>query len=153
LRLQIDIRLEIDGPPLQAPPDREADAVPTPAELCKLAFAIYRARRNRDKLLYGELFGEPAWDMMLALYCLPDRGERLCVTALSYAANVALTTGLRVQEALTQRGLIEKRKVQSDGRIQIVQLTEQGRKWLESYLTSLLCSNLPAQSYLSLVRA
>lgn len=104
-------------------------------------------------MLHAEIFGEPAWDMMLALYCLPAKGERLSVTALSYAANVAPTTGLRVQDALGRRGLIERRKGQSDGRIQLVELTEQGRNWLEKYLTSLLCSNLPAQSYLSLARA
>jgi DNA-binding MarR family transcriptional regulator len=153
LRLQIDIRLEVDGPAEAGGIKAKPDTVPTAADLCQLASGIYRARRNRDKLLHGELFGEPAWDMMLALYFLPANGERLTVTGLSYAANVPQTTGLRIQGALAQRGLIEKRHEQSDRRVQLVLLTDKGRAWLENYLGSLLCSKVPAQSYLSLVSA
>ncbi|MGN6155376.1 MAG: MarR family winged helix-turn-helix transcriptional regulator [Sphingomicrobium sp.] len=153
LRLQIDIRLQVDGVAEASATADKSGSVPSVAELSQLASGIYQARRSRDKLLHGELFGEPAWDMMLALYCLPAAGERLSVTALSYAANVPQTTGLRVQAALTERGLIDKRPEPSDRRVHLVHLTAKGRAWLENYLASLLCSKLPVQSYLSLARA
>lgn len=152
LRLQIDVRLQVDGPP-QTVGSKDEPSSPTAGELAQLASGIYRARRRRDKLLHGELFGEPAWDMMLALYCLPAKGERLSVTSLSYAANVAPTTGLRIQAALAERGLIQKRREDFDRRVQLIELTEKGRDWLENYLGSLLCSKVNAQTYLSVARA
>lgn len=153
LRLQIDIRLQVDGPPQTATREDEGSNTPTAADLFQLASGIYRARRRRDKLLHGELFGEPAWDMMLALYCLPARGEGLSVTSLSYAANVAPTTGLRIQAALLQRGLVQKRKEGVDRRVRLVELSDKGRMWLENYLGSLLCNKVNAQPYLSVARA
>jgi hypothetical protein len=56
-----------------------------------------------------KLFGEPGWDIMLALYCLPARGERLAVTALAFAAAASQTTALRWQAILQDEGLIERK--------------------------------------------
>lgn len=151
LRLQIDLRFEADH--ARAELHDTADVTPTAAELCRLASGIYRARRRRDKMLDGELFGEPAWDMMLALYCLPQRGERLGVTSLCYAANVAQTTGLRVQTALAERGLIERRQEPSDARRQLISLTEKGRMLLEGYLASLFRSRSTAHTFQRLASA
>src|SRR5438874_11958217 len=47
---------------------------PSRRELLRLAIRMYDARRTRDRIMSRELFGEPAWDMLLALYCLPARG-------------------------------------------------------------------------------
>lgn len=124
-----------------------------PADLCHLAYEIYSARRKRDKMLGTDLFGEPAWDMMLALYCLPPRGEKISVTSLSYAANVAVATGHRVQAALEAHGLIERQREGSDRRIQLVRLTEQGRLLLEGYLTWLSNSSDVGNCYLDLAAA
>ena len=144
LRLQIDLRFSVDD---AIDGGEDAHPTPTKAELIRLASAIYRARRSRAKMLIEELFGEPAWDMILALYCLPARGERLSVTGLSYAANVAPTTGLRVQAALAEKGLIEKEQEKADARRFLVSLTEKGRTLLECYLASLLCSNLTRRTF------
>jgi len=80
-------------------------------------------------------FGEPAWDMLLALYCLPSRGEVLGVSSLGYAADVPPTTALRWQKTLFDDGLIERGPV--DGRIQLVRLSSKGRMLLERYLIRL----------------
>jgi DNA-binding MarR family transcriptional regulator len=139
LRLEIDLRLTLD---------EIADAVsqvlrdhahrqPTKKELVRLACRIYDARRARDRMLDSQLFGEPAWDTLLALYCLPARGEMLHTTALTYAANVSLTTGLRWQRLLTAKGLIERGPKELPRRRQFVRLTETGRSMLETYLTRL----------------
>ena len=142
LRLRLDELLLRPAPASEAPPSK-----PSQAQLCKLAGAIYDARRKRDKMLKLALFGEPVWDMLLALYCLPSRGERLRVTALSYAANVPPSTGHRAQAALTKHGLIERISDAADARMQIVQLTDRGRSLMDNYLESLFnCENGLRQS-------
>ena len=67
LRLQIDVRLRLDDVAQAQSAKRDSQRAPTPADLCRLAGGIYDARRKRDGMLGGVLFGEPAWDMLLAL--------------------------------------------------------------------------------------
>jgi DNA-binding MarR family transcriptional regulator len=92
----------------------------------------------------GHLFGEPAWDMLLALYCLPARGEILAVTSLSYAADTAESTGHRWQATLMNEGLIEKGPDILHGTRQLVRLSPKGRTLLENYLTRLFYVSTPA---------
>ena len=150
LTLQIHLRLcpdeEIDA---DRPQLIERDNTPA-VDLYALAYGIYAARRKRDRMVSNELFGEPAWDMMLALYCLPARGENLCVTALSYAANVGTATGCRVQAALEAEGLIERKQEISDRRRSLVTLTETGRSLLEKYLTWLSASDNVSDCFVKL---
>jgi DNA-binding MarR family transcriptional regulator len=112
-------------------------------ELVRLACHIYDARRARDRLLGIKMFGEPAWDMLLACYCLPARGETLTVTALSYAANVPPTTGHRWQQVLIKKGLIEKAGRRGDARRQFIKLSRSGKELLEEYLTRLFYCETP----------
>lgn len=144
VRLCRDGALKVEANELSSKPS----SAPPPADLCRLAYGIYSARRKRDKMLGTDLFGEPAWDMMLALYCLPPRGEKISVTSLSYAANVAVATGHRVQAALEMHGLIERQREGSDRRIQLVSLTAQGRLLLERYLAWLSGSSRVGNCYL-----
>lgn len=108
---------------------------PTSRDLLRLAARMYDRRRERNKFLGAEIFGEPAWDMLLALYCF-DREERqlLTVTSLSLAAEVKPTTGLRWQRTLLSLGLMERDRAPKDNRCVYVRLTEKGRKLLEEYL-------------------
>lgn len=139
LRLHLDEVAEIEAERLL--PD--ARRAPTKNELCLLAGKMYDARRVRDRMLHDGLFGEPAWDMLLALYCLPARGELLTVSALCYASGVPPTTALRWQKALMAQGFIERGPDGVDGRKQIVRLTQQGRAALEKYLARLFYCGVP----------
>lgn len=145
LHLHIDLRLELDQiAELHAEQLRlKSRRPPTRKELVRLACRIYDARRTRDRMFDRKLFGEPAWDMLLALYCLPARGERLGVTSLSLAANVAQATGHRWQINLINEGLIERGPPGLDARRQLLRLTVKGRKLLESYLTRLFYCDTP----------
>ena len=64
-------------------------------QLTALACRMYDARRARAKFLPNSMLGEPVWDMLLALYCLPSRNMRLSITGLCHAAGVPPTTALR----------------------------------------------------------
>lgn len=144
-RLQIDLRLGLDA--VAAVEEEQLRHAPPRApgqyELIDLASKLYEARRGRDKMFSNELsgepelFGEPAWDMLLALFCFPSRGILLGVTSLSHAAHVPPATGLRWQKLLEQEGLIERGPRVPDSRVQLVGLTTTGRRLMERYLTRL----------------
>lgn len=138
-RLQIGLRLGLDKvaavevEKLRLRPRRR----PNRLQLVSLARHLYQARLDRKKLFDGELFGEPAWDMLLALYHLPQRGEVLTVSTLTVAAGIPATTGLRWQQTLIDEGLIQRGPHILDRRLQLVGLTHQGRLLMDEYLTRL----------------
>jgi DNA-binding MarR family transcriptional regulator len=91
-----------------------------------------RCRRN---YLFGEqLFGEPAWDMLLALYGRNDRQELSDMVWLADAAHIPQSTAVRWQWALIERGLVEFAPKRAFGVAAEVRLTEQGRQLMERYL-------------------
>jgi DNA-binding MarR family transcriptional regulator len=141
-RLQLDLRLRLEDVAaaeeerLRLQPRRR----PTRAQLARLAYHLYKARRDRTRMFDEELFGEPAWDMLLALYCLPRRGEILTVSSLSNAASVPGTTGLRWQKTLLEEGLIQRGPHIRDRRQALISLTHRGRLLMDEYLSRLfLC--------------
>ena len=138
-RLQIDLRLGLDE--VAAAEEEQLRRKPRRRlghrELTSLAEKLYDARRGRDRVFNNELFGEPAWDMLLALAAYPTRGILLGVTSLSYAANCPPATGLRWQKILEEEGLIKRGPRVPDSRVQLVGLTDKGRRLMERYLTRL----------------
>ena len=139
IMLEVNLRLRLDEvADLEAGLLRiNARRLPTTKELRRLARKIYEARRMRDRVLDSDLFGEPAWDMLLAVYHLPPLGEMLTVSGLCCCAGVPHTTAHRWQNTLMTEGLIERGPHETDGRMQFVRLTERGRTLLEQYLTRL----------------
>jgi DNA-binding MarR family transcriptional regulator len=138
-QLQLEIRFDLDKI-AAAEEERLRNSArrrPTRRQLTQLASKLYEARRGRDRLFDDKLFGEPAWDMLLALYCLPARGIVLSVTSLGYAANVPPSTGTRWQKLLLKRRLIKRGPHITDGRQQLVGLTTKGRMLMERYLIRL----------------
>jgi DNA-binding MarR family transcriptional regulator len=141
-QLQIDLRFGLDEVVaaemelLRRKPRRR----PTRRELADLAGQLYDARRQRDRLFNGDLLGEPAWDMLLALYAMPYRGVALGVTSLSHAAQVPEATGIRWQKVLLRQELICRGPHVSDLRVQLVGLSDKGRQVMERYLIRLFYS-------------
>jgi DNA-binding MarR family transcriptional regulator len=145
LTLQVNLRLRLDE--IATLEEMELRNLPPPEptrrELIQLAQKIYEFRRIRHLMFDHKLLGEPAWDMLLALYCFPPRGEFLSVSALSYAAYVPQTTGLRWQRILCEENLIERGPKGVDARKQFMGLTNLGRELMEKYLTRLYRINPP----------
>jgi len=113
------------------------EAVPRaqpPHELSALACRMYDSRRKRGRFIPSSLFGEPAWDMLLALYCFASRGEVLSVSGLCHAADVPHTTALRWAHTMEAGKLIVRLKDASDGRRFHVALSEAGTRLMDEYL-------------------
>ena len=67
--------------------------------------SMLRWRRRRNELFGGELFADPAWDMMLDLAAARLEGVDVAVSSLCIAAAVPATTALRWIKMLTDVGL------------------------------------------------
>lgn len=138
-RLPVELRLGLDEV-AAAEEERLRSAQPrrpTRNDLTRLAAKIYDSRRARDRIFNEQLFGEPAWDMLLALYVLPKRGIPLSVSSLAHAANVPPTTGLRWEKVLCEQGLIKRGPHSKDRRSQLIALTDTGRLLMDRYFVRL----------------
>ena len=82
----------------------------------KVIRAMLKLRRNRDQFFNGELFADPAWDMLLELYAARLAQHRISVGNLCLGAAVPATTALRWISLLEGKGLIERKADPMDGR-------------------------------------
>ncbi len=96
--------------------------------------AIIRARRMRDQYFQGELFADPAWDMLLDLMAARLEKNRVAVSSLCIAAAVPATTALRWIKTLTDRGLLVRAADPQDGRRVYIELSDGAARALASYL-------------------
>jgi len=94
----------------------------------------YEARRMRDAHLKCDLFGEPAWDILLDLYVQQSLGRQVNVTSSCIASNVPHTTALRYLSALEKRGFVERSASEADKRITYFSLTQMGLRRMGRYL-------------------
>ena len=100
---------------------------PAPEELILLARKVYRARASRKSFLAGELFSEPGWEMLLALFEADAAGHRLTISNLCYASQAPDTTALRWLEKLCELGLVYRKRNPLDSRMVFVELEPKGR--------------------------
>lgn len=100
----------------------------------ELANSVYQARRLRDKIFScTDMFGEPAWDMLLDIATAESDNSRLSVTAVCIGSCVAPTTALRYIKSLEEAELICREEDRSDGRRQYIRLTRKGDRLLRRY--------------------
>lgn len=106
--------------------------------LMGLARNIYARRRSRSRHFPAAFFGEPAWDMLLALYATGEDSRRQSVSNLIDLASCPPTTALRYLASLEQEALVERTAHPNDGRVFFVSLSAKGREAIETYLSSIL---------------
>lgn len=96
--------------------------------------SMIRARRLRDQYFRGDLFADPAWDMLLDLMAARLEKNRVAVSSLCIAAAVPATTALRWIKALTDRGLLVRSADPQDGRRVYIELSDDTARALAAYL-------------------
>ncbi len=96
--------------------------------------SIIRARRMREQFFKGELFADPAFDMLLDLYAARLEGSRVAVSSLCIAAAVPATTALRWIKALTDKGLFVRQADPQDGRRVYIGLSDETARAMGRYL-------------------
>lgn len=127
--------------PNEVPPARDV----SDETLARIARTIYRARQRREKFFPGDLFAEPAWDMLLDLFISKAQGKRVLTTSLCIAANVPQTTGLRWIAQLEQYQLVRRFSAPDDARIKLIELTPEGYRLMRRYVAEGMSrSEMPA---------
>ena len=95
---------------------------------------LYAERRRRDALFPDDLFGEPAWDLLLAMFIAREKGQPMILCKAYKAAGVSDTTGRRLLDRMEEEGLITRRRAPRSRKMRIVELTDLAVEKLVDYL-------------------
>lgn len=96
--------------------------------------SIIRARRLRDSWFKGDIFADPAWDMLLDLMAARLEKNRVAVSSLCIAAAVPPTTALRWIKTLTDKGLLVRCADPADGRRVYIELSDEAARAVAGYI-------------------
>lgn len=102
--------------------------------LASIAQSLYASRRLRERHMRNDLFGEPAWDMLLDLFVRGTQGKKTGVTSLCVASGVPPTTALRWITTLQDAGLILREGSEQDRRVAYLKLSASGFAAIRRYL-------------------
>lgn len=108
-------------------------ALPDP----RLVRRIIRHRQLRARYLSGELFADPAWDMLLDLLAARAEHARVSVTSLCIASGVPPTTALRWIAQMTEMGLLIRTDDDTDRRRAFITLTDKAADALARYFAEI----------------
>jgi hypothetical protein len=99
-----------------------------------LARKTYSLRRKRAAIFGNpELFGEPAWDILLDLYIAYAEGKPVSVSSACIGSAAPPTTGLRWLGVLADEGLVLRENDPEDNRRVLVRLTPRGISAMERF--------------------
>jgi len=98
--------------------------------------SMIRARRLRDQYFSGELFADPAWDMLLDLLLARIEGRTVAVSSLCIAAAVPPTTALRWIKRLTDEGIFVRTADPRDGRRVFIDLSDEAAEAMGAYISA-----------------
>lgn len=113
--------------------DRLVRPVRAPLPEPRLVRQMIRQRQARARFFEGELFADPAWDMLLDLTAARAEHGRVSVSSLCIASGVPPTTALRWIGQLTAAGLVQRVEDQSDRRRAFIALTDQAADAMARY--------------------
>jgi DNA-binding MarR family transcriptional regulator len=118
-----------DSEPVTGVADRKA--------LVSKARLVLGARRIRSQYFHRDLFGEPAWEILLALYVAEESGPRFTTSRLAEWVGAPLSTVIRWIRTLEDQSLVGRADHPTDRRIVFIHLLEKGRKALDAYLEAI----------------
>lgn len=139
-------RIHIDGPRREpqggarSPNLRSVRTAEDPLEayggeaVVELARNMYELRRRRDSSFGGELFSEPAWDILLHLFVAGAEGRVVSVLAACNGAAAPQTTALRKLRQLEEARLIVRAGDPADARRAYVRLSALACRKMRSLL-------------------
>jgi DNA-binding MarR family transcriptional regulator len=134
----------LDAPQLNSPTQHEDAQRPSPSQsptddqLIGHAKWLFHIRKTRERFFHPGLFGEAAWDVLLALFIMDQAGPALTIAALSNVAHVPTATMIRWLHTLEDQGLVMRQPHPHDRRSTIIKITPSGRQRMESYLSETL---------------
>lgn len=103
----------------------------------RLVRRIIRQRQLRAQFIGGELFADPAWDILLDLTAARAEHARVSVTSLCIASGVPPTTALRWIAQMTEAGLLQRVEDESDRRRAFIELSDRAAEAMARYFHEL----------------
>lgn len=114
---------------------RRGQPVPLPGPA--LVRRIIRMRQSRARFFDAELFGDPAWDILLDLTAARGEGQRVSVTSLCIASGVPATTALRWIGQMVEACLLVRVQDPEDRRRAFIQLSEASADAMARYFAEI----------------
>ena len=108
-------------------------ALPDP----RLIRRVIRQRQLRGRFFDGELFADPAWDILLDLTAARAEHLRVSVTSLCIASGVPPTTALRWIGQMTDAGLLLRVDDEADRRRAFIALSDKSADAMARYFHEL----------------
>ncbi|MDE2561893.1 MAG: winged helix DNA-binding protein [Sphingomonadales bacterium] len=99
----------------------------------RLVRRVIRQRQLRARFLDGDLFADPAWDILLDLTAARVEHVRVSVTSLCIASGVPPTTALRWIGQMTDAGLLQRDEDETDRRRAFIALTDKAADAMARY--------------------
>lgn len=112
--------------------------LPELSQVVAKARAHLRDRQRRSKYLDSDLFGEPAWDMLVDLFVHQAEGKKISISSCQIASGVPPTTALRHLGILEARSLVERQECNLDGRRRYLNLSQTGFDRVFSFFVSVI---------------
>lgn len=114
------------------------------AQCVQLAQRLYADRRRRQLAFSNpDIFGEPAWDILLDLYIAHAEERCISVSSACIGSAAPPTTGLRWLGVLQEEGLVLREHDPQDQRRILVRLSPDGIRRMDDYLSKLTRSGRP----------
>jgi hypothetical protein len=117
--------------------DRLVRAARPPLPDPRLVRRIIRQRQLRARFFDGDLFADPAWDMLLDLTAARAEHARVSVTSLCIASGVPPTTALRWIGQMSEVGLFERVEDDTDRRRAFIALTDRAADAMARFFAEL----------------
>ena len=109
---------------------------------CRSSKQFCRIERASNVMIFSRsMFGEPGWELLLALYAA-DAGLRPTIGKLAQLAELPTTTALRWLSYLEDQRLIVREEHPTDARTAFVELTDKARECFQVYLSDTLTPRL-----------
>ena len=103
----------------------------------RLVRRIIRQRQLRARFFDGDLFADPAWDILLDLTAARAEHRRVSVTSLCIAAGVPPTTALRWITQMVETGLLVRIEDEIDRRRAFIALSDKAADAMARYFAEL----------------
>lgn len=103
----------------------------------RLVRKIIQQRQLRARFFDGDLFADPAWDILLDLTAARVERTRVSVTSLCIASGVPPTTALRWISQMVDAGLLERQQDEMDRRRAFIALTDKAAEAMARYFAEL----------------
>jgi len=121
---------------LETRSEKAAESRATDQQIAATLRLIISSRGLRSRYFPGDLFADPAWDILLDLTRAGLEGQQVSVSSVCIAASVPMSTALRWVRQMTEAGLLRRWTDPLDRRRDLIALTDQTATHMREYLAA-----------------